>query len=105
MVFFSSEDQFSIQKRNSEFSRRIFNSANEVSIQRDSMRAGSRQPSRHRLADDAYNEIHNTAVPACYYKIKSVYHKLLLCLQEPGEHHLLGHGASGQSWSVCLHCC
>jgi hypothetical protein len=47
-------EQFSIQKANSEFSRRISNSANEVSIQRDSMRAGSRQPSRHRIADDAY---------------------------------------------------
>jgi hypothetical protein len=33
MVFFSSEDQFRIQKTNSEFSRRIFNSAGESSIQ------------------------------------------------------------------------
>jgi hypothetical protein len=47
-------EQFSIQKTNSEFSRRISNSANEVSIQRDSMRAGARQPSRREIADDAY---------------------------------------------------
>jgi hypothetical protein len=40
------------------------------------MRAGSRQPSRQRIADDAYNEIHYKAVPARYYKINSVYRKL-----------------------------
>jgi hypothetical protein len=52
----SATEQFSIQKTNSEFSRRISNSANEVSIQRDSMRAGPRQPSSQRIADDAYHE-------------------------------------------------
>jgi hypothetical protein len=53
-VSLSAAEQFSIQKTNSEFSRRISNSANEFSIQRDSMRAGSRQPRRHPIADDAY---------------------------------------------------
>jgi hypothetical protein len=76
-VFFSSEDQFSIQETNSEFSRRISNSAKKVSIQRDSMRAGPRQPSRHRIADDAYHLIYDTTVPARYYKIHSIYRKLL----------------------------